>query len=96
MEFAVDQSDDPRELERNIALASRISASITDQTTIERLKAWAEHLRRRLGDRLAARWTRQETEARAHELWERNGCPVGRDLEFWLQAEAEISRRNPE
>ena len=64
MEFAVDQSDDPRELERNIALASRISASITDQTTIERLKAWAEHLRRRLGDHLAARWTRQETEAR--------------------------------
>ena len=96
MEFAVDQSDDPRELERNIALASRISARITDQTTIERLRAWVEDMRQRLRDRLAARRTRQETEARAHELWEQNGCPVGRDLEFWLQAEAEISRRNPE
>ena len=96
MEFAVDQSDDPRELERNIALASRISARITDQTTIERLRAWVEDMRQRLRDRLAARRTKQETEARAYELWEQNGCPVGRDIEFWLQAEAEISGRNPE
>ena len=46
MEFAVDQSDDPKELERNIALASRISARITDQSTIERLRAWVEDMRR--------------------------------------------------
>ena len=33
---------------------------------------------------------------RARELWEQNGCPAGRDLEFWLQAEAEIIERNRE
>ena len=92
----MDQSDDPRELERKIALASRISASITDQTTIERLRAWVEDMQQRLRDRLAARRTRQEIEARARELWDQNGRPPGRDLEFWLQAEAEIGKRNTE
>ncbi len=91
----MDQRDGPEELERKIELASRISASINDQTTIERLRRWVEDLRQRLSERLAARRTRQEIEARARELWEQNGCPAGRDLEFWLQAEAEISRRNP-
>ncbi len=28
--------------------------------------------------------------ARAYEIWKTSGCPVGRDLEHWLQAEAEI------
>jgi hypothetical protein len=92
----MDQNDEPRELERQIELASRISASINDRTTIERLRAWVDDMRQRLRDRLAARRTKQETEARAHELWEQNGRPAGRDLEFWLQAEAEISRRNIE
>ena len=91
----MDQRDGPEELERKIELASRISASINDQTTIERLRRWVEDLKQRLRERLAARRTRQEIEARARELWEQNGCPAGRDLEFWLQAEAEISRRNP-
>ena len=91
----MDQRDGPEELERKIELASRISASINDQTTIERLRRWVEDLRQRLRERLVARRTRQEIEARARELWEQNGCPAGRDLEFWLQAEAEISRRNP-
>jgi hypothetical protein len=27
---------------------------------------------------------------RAYELWEQNGRPADRDLEFWLQAESEI------
>jgi hypothetical protein len=94
-DVAMDQRDGPEELERKIELASRISASINDQTTIERLRKWMEDLRQRLRERLAARRTRHEIEARARELWEQNGRPAGRDLEFWLQAEAEISRRNP-
>ena len=28
---------------------------------------------------------------RAHELWEAEGSPEGRELEFWLQAERELS-----
>ena len=35
-------SDDPRELQRQIELATRIASSVTDQTTVERLKAWIE------------------------------------------------------
>jgi hypothetical protein len=30
--------------------------------------------------------------ARAHQLWEERGRPTGRDLEFWLEAEAEARR----
>ena len=30
-----------------------------------------------------------EIERRAHELFEQSGCPAGRDLDHWLQAEAE-------
>ena len=26
----------------------------------------------------------------AYQLWEKAGCPAGRDLEFWLAAEAEV------
>jgi Protein of unknown function (DUF2934) len=90
----MDEIEDPLELERKIAQASRISSRITDQTTYERLRAWVEELRQRLGQRLAARRMREEIRARAHELWEQNGRPAGRDLEFWLQAKSEISERH--
>ena len=29
---------------------------------------------------------------RAWEIWQREGCPEGRDLEHWLQAEKELRR----
>jgi len=32
----------------------------------------------------------QEVSRRAFEIWERNGRTPGRDLENWLQAEAEL------
>lgn len=35
----------------------------------------------------------QEIARRAYGLWEANGRPDGRDLEFWLQAEAEAEAR---
>jgi hypothetical protein len=78
----MDESDDPRELERKIEQ--------------ERLRAWIEDLRQRLRQRLEARRTKQAISARAHELWELHGRPSGRDLEFWLQAESEISERHPQ
>ena len=74
----MDESEDPIELERKIAQANRIFSRITDQTTYERLRAWVEELRQRLGQRLAARRMREEIRARAHELWEQNGRPSGR------------------
>lgn len=86
--------DDPRELERKIEQAGRIASRINDQTTVERLLAFAEGLRQRLRQRLATRRTKEEIKVRARELWEQNGRPEGRDLEFWLQAETEINQRN--
>jgi len=35
----------------------------------------------------------QKIAARAYALWERDGCPHGRDLEHWMQAEAEEMRQ---
>jgi Protein of unknown function (DUF2934) len=92
----MDQSDDPRKLERKIEQARRIASTITDQTTLERLRAWVEELKQSLRQRLGARRAKEEIKARARELWERNGRPAGRDLEFWLQAEAEMIERNRE
>ena len=91
----MDQSeDDPRELERKINQARRIASTIPDQTTLDRLSARVEQLKQSLRQRLAARQTKEDIKARARELWEQNGRPAGRDLEFWLQAEAEIIERD--
>jgi len=90
----MDQSEDPRELERKIEQAARIASHVNDPTTVERLMAWIEDLKQRLRQRRAARRTKQEITIRAHEIWEQNGRPSGRDLEFWLQAESEISERH--
>lgn len=87
----MDHTEDPRELERKIAQASRIASSVGDQTTVQRLVAWIEDLRHKLQQHREARRTREEIRTRARELWEQNGRPDGRDLEFWLQAESEIS-----
>ena len=34
--------------------------------------------------------THEVISKRAREIWEREGCPEGRDKEHWLQAEAEL------
>ena len=44
----MDQSEDPRELERKIDQATRIASHINDQTTVERLRAWIQDMRQRL------------------------------------------------
>ena len=89
-----DQGDDPQELERKIDQATRIASRVNDQTTVERLWAWIEDMKQKLRRRVEARRTKQAISARAREIWEQNGCPVDRDLEFWLQAESEINERD--
>jgi hypothetical protein len=37
--------------------------------------------------------THDEISAQARQRWEQAGQPVGRDEEFWLQAERELRRR---
>jgi Protein of unknown function (DUF2934) len=92
----MDQNDDPRELERKIEQATRIASRLNDQTTAERLRAWIEGLTQKLRQRREARRTKQAISVRAREIWEQNGCPADRDLEFWLQAESEIRGRDQE
>ena len=87
----MDREEDPRDLERKIAQASRIASSVGDQTTVQRLVAWIEDLRRKLQHHREARRTREAITMRARELWEQNGRPEGRDLEFWLQTESELN-----
>ena len=89
----MDQTDDPRELELKIEQATRIASRLNDQTTVERLRAWIEDLKQKLRQRREARRIKQEITVRAQEIWEQNGRPSGRDLEFWLQAESEIKAR---
>ena len=69
-------------------------SSVTDQTTVEWQRAWIQELKQKLRQRLVARRIRQEITVRAREIWEQNGRPSGRDEEFWLQAETEITERN--
>ena len=90
----MDQNDDPRALERKIEQAARIASRVSDPTTVERLRAWIDDLKQGLRQRREARRTKQEITLRAQEIWEQNGRPSGRDLEFWLQAESEISERH--
>ena len=86
--------EDPRELERKIDQADRIASRIVDPTVVERLSSWAQDLRARLKRIMGERRIQQEIAARARELWEQNGRPSGRDLEFWLKAEKEIRDRD--
>jgi hypothetical protein len=41
----MEQSEDPRELEREIERAKRLASSVTDRTTYQRLKEFVEELR---------------------------------------------------
>jgi Protein of unknown function (DUF2934) len=33
----------------------------------------------------------EQIRRRAHELWEQEGKPAGREMDFWLRAEREIA-----
>jgi len=90
-EASMDQSDDPREIERKIAQASRVVPLIADPTTRGWLAAWIEELRQKLRRHREGRRIKEDIRKRAQELWELEGRPGGRDLEFWLKAESEIN-----
>jgi hypothetical protein len=86
----VDQPSDLEELERKLEQARRLAARTTDLTTFQRLVAFVDELKQNLRRRRAERRSREAIRARAHELWERNGRPAGKDVEFWLAAEREL------
>ena len=92
----MDHDDDPRRLETEIKRAERLAAGIGDRTTSERLWDFVERLKQRLQNRRAAKRSHDEIRARAREIWEQHGRPSGRDVEFWLEAEAELKERGTE
>jgi hypothetical protein len=38
--------------------------------------------------------THEEIAKRAREIWQKEGCPQGRDQEHWLQAESELRQES--
>jgi hypothetical protein len=46
--------------------------------------------RRRQENQNLKKVSREEVAQRAYQLWQAAGQPFGRDLEYWLQAEAEL------
>ena len=86
----MDEDDDPRELETEIERAKRLATGVGDRTTSQRLWDFVEELKQRLQKRRAAKRSKDEIAARAREIWEQQGRPAGRDVEFWLQAKAEL------
>lgn len=87
--FAVDEQ---QKIEHQIELATRTAALVRDETTVQRLRSFAEELRRKL-----LRMMRRGTvRARAYELWEQAGRPADRDLDFWLEAERQVEDERDE
>jgi hypothetical protein len=76
-------------IEHQLELATRVAETIKDETTVQRLRSLADELRRRLWGLMR----RPRIRARAYELWEEAGRPIGRDLEFWLEAERQITEK---
>ena len=61
---------------------------IGDRETVHHILALAGELKQRA---LAlAKPNEDKIRKRAREIWEENSRPVGRDVEFWLQAEREF------
>jgi hypothetical protein len=77
-------------IQHQLELATRVAGSINDETTVQRLRSFADELQQKL------RWLmrRPQIKARAYELWEEAGRPAERDVEFWLEAERQIKERD--
>lgn len=78
--------DEQKKIEHQIELAMRATALVNDETTVQRLKHFAEELKQKLFQ--MTRW--RKVRARAYGLWDQAGQPPNRDLEFWLEAERQI------
>lgn len=66
----------------------RLARWVGDSETVQRIGRLAEELKQQA--RAFAKPDDARIRNRAHEIWEENGRPAGRDLEFWLKAECEF------
>ena len=74
-------------LQHQAELAARVAEGIKDESTAQRLKNFAHDV----GQKVLRLLRRSQVRARAYELWEAAGRPPDRDLEFWLEAERQIT-----
>ena len=84
--------DEKLTLEHQIELAPRAATLVKDETTVQRVRSFAEELKRRLFRMMR----RGQVRARAYELWEQAGRPIDRELDFWLEAERQIEDEREE
>jgi hypothetical protein len=66
----------------------RLARWVGDSETVRRIGRLAEELKQQA--RAFAKPDDVGIRNRAHEIWEENGRPAGRDVEFWLEAEREF------
>jgi hypothetical protein len=86
----MDQSDEPRDIEPKLAQANRVASLISDQTTRSRLSGWIDELKQMLRRHSEGRRNREAVRRRAHEMWELEGRPAGRDLGILAEVESAI------
>jgi hypothetical protein len=66
----------------------KLTRMVSDRETAQRILELTDELKQRA---LAlAKPAEEHIRTRAREIWEENGRPTGRDLEFWYQAEREF------
>lgn len=61
---------------------------VSDRETVQRILELVRELKQRA--RALAKPDEDEIHKRARQIWEENNRPVGRDEEFWYQAEREF------
>src|ERR1700712_1833549 len=76
----------------------RLARTVSDQEIVGRISDLTDDLEKQAQQ--LHRMLREETiRTRAHQIWQEHNCPLGRDDEFWLQAERELeegwSQRRP-
>jgi hypothetical protein len=88
MEDAVDQRQTVANLLAKANRYRELARSIDDRQTVRSILSLTKELKERA--RSLARPNESHIRIRAREIWEENGCPAGRDEEFWFQAEREF------
>ena len=78
--------DERTKIEHQLQLATRVAGTIKDESTVRRLRNFADELRQKLNRMMQ----RRQIRGRAYEIWEEAGRPAGRDVEFWLEAERQL------
>ena len=88
MENAVDQKQIVSHLLAKADKYRQFTQWIGDHETVRRILALTDELKQRA--RAMAKPNEDKIRKRAREIWEENNRPVGRDEEFWFQAEREF------